>query len=87
MTVLAGVLALCVIVAMLNKAPAAAQEQTDIGPCHSDLGGTNWYFELGDDLQGPYPSRSACEAARAQHLPDTATPTVTSTPTTASTST
>ncbi|MDE0199491.1 MAG: hypothetical protein OXH93_00220 [Caldilineaceae bacterium] len=86
MTILAGVLALCVIVAILGKAPAAAQEQPNVGPCFSDLRG-DWYFELGGVPQGPYPSRSACEAARAPHLPDTATPTATSTPAAASTST
>ncbi|MCY4080775.1 MAG: hypothetical protein OXF54_11065 [Caldilineaceae bacterium] len=63
---------------MLNKAPAAAQEQTGIGPCFFQDG---WVFSLYGDLQGPYASQSACEAARAQHFPDTATPTVTSTPT------
>ena len=83
MTGLTSSLSIAVIAAILNIAPAAAQ-QPNVGPCFSESHpfiGTFCFFLLDGIRQGPYTGRSACEAARRQHLPDTAAPIVTSTPT------
>lgn len=83
--VLAGVLVCGMIAVILNRAPAAAQEQEPaVGPCFSDLNNL-WRFELNGVSQGPYNSRAECEAARAPYLPDPPTPTVPATATSTST--